>query len=601
MNHEPPNSPATTPGGPCLEQVDQAIHARQFEYAQTLLESINGNPDLRNLDTLLREAFVLEAQKKFSDAAAIFETAEEVAVVPADKVNILNRISNLLSLHYQDRISADILERMAGFLERSAALDSSVANAETMIKLCKIYQVINSTSDLTRHATRLQEFPEYSLEAHLWLAHANYQLGKKPDGLHHLSYVMPHRAKLSRRQILWLASMLVQFRNFESATELFSYCSAHSIDDELLLELRAQVLFESGDHAGILATVAEETAASCTDAQVRRRLYFYRGKSLEKTGDYAGAHTSYVAMNRVARDVYSHAEQADIVPAYKSLPLDRLPQHAGGAQPESAPVFMIAFPRSGTTLLETILDTQPDVSTLSEVDAVSRVRRKMAQLGKSYPDDLHKLTQSEISTLREVYSDFTGNYLDSTNAGSVVIDKLPLNIVHIPLLQMLFPEAKFILSLRHPYDVCLSCFQQDFALNDEMYFFTTLEGCFTRYREVMNLLQRYRRRLSLNLHIVRYEDIVRDIEATIKGTFEFLGLSHDNSFTSFHKMNDSKVIATPSRSQVILPLYNSSCYRWIHYSDYIKPHAHHVRDLAELYGYPTAIKAPDTPRPGTYC
>ncbi len=569
-----------------LEQVDAAIRNRDLSRAQTLLEAINRKPARRNLDTLLRYAYVLEARQRYGEAASAFEAAEAHATQPADKVRILNRISDLIYLQHKDRISQDDLARMAGVLERSIALDATAENAGTIIKLCNCYQTIGNIDGLMAQAARLAAIPEFSPEAQLWLAAAHQQLGNRPQGLAHLGQARSSLARLDKRQLLWLLSLYVQFRAFEPAQELLDHCHEQQINDELLRELQAQVYFETRNTQGVLDIATQDIAAGCPEPAVARRLFYYRGKALEEIGKYAEAFESFRQMNGVARRMYAPADQSESVQAWRDVALDDLPSFPGDEPMSCRHVFMVAFPRSGTTLLETILDTQPQVSTLSEVDTLLEIRKAIERIGLTYPAGLSALTREQTADLRELYAATTKNYLENTEDCTVVIDKLPLNIMHLPLIRLLFPDARYILSLRHPLDVCLSCFQQDFLLNNEMAFFTSLEGCFSRYRDVMTLFERFRDELNLELHVVRYEDLVEDFERTVTGVFEFLGIRPDDSYRSFHAVNREKLINTPSRSQVIRPLYQSSRFKWQHYREFLQPHAHHVRALVNTYGYP---------------
>lgn len=575
-----------TGGNHSLEQVDVAIRNRDLSRAQTLLEAINREPARRNLGSLLRYASVLEARQRFGEAADAFEAAEAHALQPAEKVQLLNRISDLIYLQHKDRISGDDLTRMAGFLERSIALDATAGNANAIIKLCNLYRTIRNADGLLTQAARLAAIPDFFPEAQLWLATAHQQLGNRPQGLAHLDQAKTYLSQLDKNQLFRLLGLYVQFHAPEPAQELLDFCRERQFEDELLLELQAQVYFESQNTQGVLDIATEDIAAACTDPAIARRLYYYRGESLEELGEYAAAFESFRQMNDLARRMQVPSGGADIVQAWRDVTPAEPPPSADVEPSPCRRIFMVAFPRSGTTLLETVLDTQPEIATLSEVDLLLDIRKEIERIGIEYPKELSALTHEQINQLRNRYTASAEAYLEESNNCSVVIDKLPLNIMHVPLIRLLFPDAGFILSLRHPLDVCLSCFQQDFLLNTEMTFFTSLAGCFTRYRDVMTLFERFRRDYDLDLHVVRYEDLVEDFERTATGVFDYLGIRPDDSYRSFHTANKEKLINTPSRAQVIRPLYRSSRFKWQHYRDFLQPHAHHVRALIETYGYP---------------
>jgi len=569
-----------------LEQVDSAILKRDFPRAESLLAIINSDPAQRTLHSLLRQGHVLEAQEKLSGAVDTFKLAEQYAIQRIDKVKLLNRMSDLLYLQHKERISKDKLTEMAEILERSVELDATPLNVGTIIKLCNIYQTIKNVTGLVAHAERLKAFPGYFPESQLWLATANFQLGHKKQGLSNLAQVEYSLADLNNHHLFWLLRLLVQYRNFESAQTVLDHCRENHLDGESVLELQAQVFFENRNFQAVLQITTDDAVTSCKSPAITRRLHYYRAKSLEENSDYSKAHGEFIKMNRIAQRTYCQTNETDPVRAYRGATYDNLQLPADDQPLSYQLVFMIAFPRSGTTLLETILDTQPEILTLSEVDAVTEVRQKMEKSGSRYPEDLPALTREDISRLRDAYTAHVDEYLRKSETCTTVIDKLPLNIIHVPLIKKLFPNARFILSLRHPMDVCLSCFQQDFLLNNEMAFFTTLEGCFTRYRDVMDIFQQHRDNLSLDLHIVRYEDLVDDLEKTATEIFQFLGIEPDESYQQFHTINEDKLIATPSRSQVVRPLYESSRYRWTHYAKYLRPYMHHIQPYLEMYDYP---------------
>ena len=195
---------------------------------------------------------------------------------------------------------------------------------------------------------------------------------------------------------------------------------------------------------------------------------------------------------------------------------------------------MIGFPRSGTTLLESVLDTQDDIHTHSETQGIQKAISLLRSWGMRYPQDLGSLTVNQIRDLRSIYFDHN-KHLDPQNMRySLVVDKLPLNILHVPLILALFPSAKFLLSLRHPFDVCLSCFQQNFEISNEMAHFTDLEDTFRRYATVMSQFEKFRSSLKFPLLIVRYEEMVADFDKAVMNVFEFLGHEPGIEYKDFH-------------------------------------------------------------------
>ncbi|HEV2867529.1 MAG TPA: sulfotransferase, partial [Allosphingosinicella sp.] len=243
-------------------------------------------------------------------------------------------------------------------------------------------------------------------------------------------------------------------------------------------------------------------------------------------------------------------------------------------------VFLVGFPRSGTTLLDTILMGHGQTHVLEEIPLLERV---MAQVGGM--ERLADLDAAEIGRLREVY--FAS--LDETAPpplGATVIDKLPLNILGAPLIHRLFPDARFIFALRHPCDVALSCFTQGFELNDAMANFLEIEATAELYDKVMTFWQRCRDTLPLRVFELRYENLVADAEGAVRPLLEFLGLEWDPAVLDHHRTAAARgVISTPSYNQVTQRLYRHASGRWSAYREQLAPALPLLLPWARRFGY----------------
>jgi hypothetical protein len=166
-----------------------------------------------------------------------------------------------------------------------------------------------------------------------------------------------------------------------------------------------------------------------------------------------------------------------------------------------------------------------------------------------------------------------------------VVDKFPLNIVVLPLIRRVFPNAKIIFALRDPRDVVLSCFQQRFTINAAMAQFLELERTGAYYDQVMALFELCRARLGLDLHQVRYEDVVAKLEGASRELCAFLGVAFEPAMLNYRATALKRAIATPSARQVIEPLYNRSVERWRRYEVELGPVLPVLAPWAARYGY----------------
>jgi hypothetical protein len=227
-------------------------------------------------------------------------------------------------------------------------------------------------------------------------------------------------------------------------------------------------------------------------------------------------------------------------------------------------VFLLGFPRSGTTLAGQILASHPTVVTLDE-----RTPLEAQNEAYLFPKDsvrtLATLGDKEIADARAAYwTAIAAMRVDVS--GKVLIDKLPLNTLKLPLIARLFPEAKILFAVRDPRDVVWSCFRQSFQMNAAMAQFLTLAQTATFYDLVMEVGEAARSKLPLASHFVRYEALVEDLKAEIEAACAFLGIDWREDMRNFAIGAQDRRIATPSAPQVRRGLYAEGVGQWRAYA-----------------------------------
>ena len=228
------------------------------------------------------------------------------------------------------------------------------------------------------------------------------------------------------------------------------------------------------------------------------------------------------------------------------------------------PIFLIGFPRSGTTLLDTILRTNKTIDVIEEKPILRNFLIKLEKKTKNDFNQLKDLDLEFIEEMRSFYFEEREKYLNKKT--KIVIDKMPLNIIHIGEILRFFPNAKFIFALRHPYDSVLSCFMQYFSLNPAMKNFLSIDNSAMTYDLVMKLWLIYKKKFKINFHFIKYEDVVLNFEKTTKDMFKFLDVDWSDETKNFYlTAKNRKDIVTPSYNQVTSPLYLKSISRWKNY------------------------------------
>ena len=231
------------------------------------------------------------------------------------------------------------------------------------------------------------------------------------------------------------------------------------------------------------------------------------------------------------------------------------------------PVFLVGFPRSGTTLLDTILRTHDLIDVLEELPLIDNFINILEKKNKNDLSELQNISEISFNSMRKTYFDERSKHIPNNN-NKTLIDKLPLNIIHAAEILYFFPKAKFILALRNPYDVVLSCFMQQFGPNRATINFTSIKDTAKLYDLVMSLWFIYIEKFNITTHEIKYENIVKSFEPSIKKLLFFLNLEWSEELKNFNKTAIKRgIINTPSSSQVNQPLYDKSIDRWRNYEN----------------------------------
>jgi tetratricopeptide (TPR) repeat protein len=244
------------------------------------------------------------------------------------------------------------------------------------------------------------------------------------------------------------------------------------------------------------------------------------------------------------------------------------PDEAGGTV-GCRHIFLLSFPRSGTTLLEKVLRSHSKVVTLEEVDYLSDISSNWLA-DEAGLDALAQLTQEQATVHRERYWQGVQNTAGENLNGKTLIDKLPLHTLSLPVISKLFPDAKVLFALRDPRDVVLSCFRRRFQINSAMFEMLELPGAARFYHEVMNLAEIARSLLPISVHEVRHEQVVAHFEPTVQSVLSFIGLDWEPALTQFdHSLPADP--RTPSDVQLRRGLNTDGLGQWRRYEAEMLP------------------------------
>jgi len=249
------------------------------------------------------------------------------------------------------------------------------------------------------------------------------------------------------------------------------------------------------------------------------------------------------------------------------------------------PVFVIGFPRSGTTLLEQMLDAHPDFGSMDERGFVYQLIERMEHAGQRYPADLADLTQVEADQLRAVYGRLVEHTLPDLGQRRL-IDKNPLNMLCLPMILRLFPDARIILCIRHPCDVLLSCSMQAFRSPAFRAMCSSLPRLARGYVEAFEQCCRHIEVFKPSVLEWGYESVVEDFGGAVARLGQFLEVADASPFAGFAARARAKqFIATPSYAQVTQPVNAAAVGRWKNYREQFEPVLPMLRPWIERFGY----------------
>lgn len=306
----------------------------------------------------------------------------------------------------------------------------------------------------------------------------------------------------------------------------------------------------------------------------RRHILFALAKALDAVGRYDEAFEQASRANQLYESDYDPAafpRQVDELVRHMNGPALKAAPHA--KPPADLPIFIVGMPRSGTSLVEQILASHPQVYGAGELEQLNQTVQLLslsANTQAGYAACISDLTPQTVENL-------AGSYLDHIKALSggalKITDKMPHNFLHLGLIDLLFPGAPIIHCSRNPLDTCLSIYFQHFNANHG--YATDLRQIATHYRDYQRLMDHWKTALENPLLDVRYETLVENPEATIRELLDFCGLPWDPGCISFY--TNKRTIRTVSYDQVRQPLYNKSVNRWKNYQK-------HLVSLQKVFG-----------------
>ncbi len=394
--------------------------------------------------------------------------------------------------------------------------------------------------------------------------------------------------------VLGFARLEEADRNFGPAAELLDKAETLSPGNQSVMLSRAVLHGRTRDYEPALG-VLDAIAAQRNDGVLGPSELLEKGRLLDRMGRADDAFAAFVEGKRLVREASGTHYMADhasglvgrLTRFFTSTRLKITPRaqvREGGAQP----LFILGFPRSGTTLVEQTLTAHPAISAGDElpfINDITGIMPRMLNSPLTYPEALAELWMGDQ---REGLDNLRDYYLQRARQSGVIApgarwftDKMPLNETHLGLIALLFPASPMIHVLRHPLDVVLSVFSNQ--LTHGFYCAYDLETVARHYALIADLVAHYRTQIPMRYLPIRYEDIVADQEGSIRRMLEFVGEPFDERCLNFHE--NKRYARTASYAQVTEKLYDRSRFRYRAYVKQLAPVVPILRPAMDRLGY----------------
>lgn len=300
----------------------------------------------------------------------------------------------------------------------------------------------------------------------------------------------------------------------------------------------------------------------------RQEMLFALGKLYDGMKQFDTAFAHYKRANESRNIVYNpavHRQQMGALKRTFSRELvSSLPQAVNDSEKA---VFIVGMPRSGTSLVEQILASHPDVFGAGELDNISSLIAGIPRrfgMNYAYPECIADLDGDQLQLMAREYLDSLESLAP---AAKRITDKMPHNFLHLGFIGQLFPRARVIHCLRDPMDTCLSIYFHNFNANHP--YASHLASLAEYYRDYLGLMDHWKSVLNIPVIEVHYEELVANQEDVSRHLVEFCGLDWDQGCLDFHKTE--RTVNTPSYGQVRQPIYRGSVKRWKNYEPFLGP------------------------------
>lgn len=359
--------------------------------------------------------------------------------------------------------------------------------------------------------------------------------------------------------------------------------------------LKARIDLAGGNQAAAKSGLERLLKLPGLDEASRSDAFLLLGQTLDQLGDNSAAFRAAMEGKALQRRLFAARAAGRETETAKLI---RLTAWFGAAKPwrwtppptrrreAAGHVFLVGFPRSGTTLLEQALTANFDVASLEEAPTLADAYQEFLR-DDAGCERLARLTAAEAETWRQRYWKVVREHGVEPN-GKVFLDKAPAGTINLPVVAKLFPDARILFAIRDPRDVVLSCAMNAFQMNALTYEFTSLDATAACYAAAMRLAEIYRRVLPLRIQEVRYEKLTADFAGELAAICRFMGVDFRSQMVDVAAAARGRTVRTPSATQVRGGVDRGREGRWRNYAAELAPVRPILAPWVKAFGYSEA-------------
>ena len=503
---------------------------------------MNRNSEISNLIDTADKLFSLG---EYSDAFSIYLETEKVGYATARVYNNMALCKKYLGdFSASAQIFQELIKRHSDYTPAYINLTrllTSLDNNESAIEVCKLsLEVFQNDASLLHLAGQISTKMNKLEDAQTYF---NKAFSIKPDNKTFLI------SALANAELLYKDELFLEL--LRSAKKVFGNNDIDIIFFESKFYFNRNNLKKASNLANCFFEIDEESELFLPSLKLA-------GDINEKHKRYSEALRTYQKMNAVfltkhPLDYSALKHVKDCIKDLKKIKnvqkckIDTRPAH-----------FLVGFPRSGTTLLNSVLNIHTRVGVFEENNALEKVYNK---IGKPLPTQTINFSKKERFELQDMYFRYLDNETD--NSGKILIDKMPLNLSLTFFAECIFDSPKFILSIRDPRSCCFSCFTQLFEPNHYMLYMQSHDTIQKLYISMLEIFYLSTKTFQSDTLEIRYEDLILKTSDTVSSILSFLNLEEEDDFKNFYKRPFIRSdVRTPSYSQIRKPISSDFIDTW---------------------------------------